>query len=156
MIPSAVRKPDAITFRIRRRFAASQAKVFRAWTDPEALKKWWCPPGWTPAEIEVDLRAGGAYRIGMRKAGNGRAVYVRGTFLEVRAPQALAYTWEWENAFEGMPQTRVSVQFLESGGTTEVVVTHENLPELGVCLRHRSAWIAACERIEKLLQSVSQ
>ena len=38
-------------FRLQRRFAASREKVFRAWTDPEALIQWWCPEGWIPAEL---------------------------------------------------------------------------------------------------------
>jgi len=156
VILEPVAQRTGITFRLRRRFTAPRQNVFRAWTDPEVLKRWWCPDGWAPAEIEVDLRVGGAYRIGMRRIGmrrgeGGPPVYVYGSFLEVQTPEKLVYTWHWENAFEHMPKTRVTVEFVESGGATEVVLIHEHLPEIGVCLRHRSGWMAAWERLERSL-----
>jgi uncharacterized protein YndB with AHSA1/START domain len=135
-------------FRLKRRFEAPREEVFGAWTKAEVLKQWWCPNGWTPAEIEIDLRAGGAFRIGMRRLSGGPAVYVRGCFDEVRPPEWLAYTWRWENAFEEMRETRVTVEFRAIGSATELLLTLENLPELSLCLRHRSGWLAALDRIE--------
>ena len=82
MQQSAVER-TGIAFRLQRRFDRPRETVFRAWTDPEVLKYWWCPRGWIPAEIEVDLRVGGSYRIGMRRRSGGSAVYVRGSFLEI-------------------------------------------------------------------------
>jgi uncharacterized protein YndB with AHSA1/START domain len=140
-----------IAFKLERRFEKSRDVVFRAWTDPEILKLWWCPTGWTLAEIEVDLRVGGEYRIGMRRNTGGLTVYVKGVFLEVNSPEALVYTWTWENAFDGMPQTRVTVRFFSKGEATIVVLEHDGLPEISVCLRHRSGWLAALERIQKIL-----
>jgi uncharacterized protein YndB with AHSA1/START domain len=129
--------------------------VFRAWTDPEVLRRWWCPPGWAPAEIEVDLRVGGAYCIGMRKRRSDPPVYVRGHFLEVDCPQRLVYTWRWHNAFEGMPETQVTVQFTDApSGGTDVVLMHENLPEVPLCLRHWNGWKAAWPRIDATLVAI--
>ena len=142
----------ANAFKLTRLFKASREKVFRAWTEPEFLKQWWCPEGWTPAEMEVDLRVGGTYRIGMRRPGSHSAVYVRGSFLEVDPPEKLTYTWRWENAFPGMPETRVSVRFAEDGADTLAVLTHEELPAIPVCLQHRSGWIAAWARLETSLK----
>ena len=69
MIP-ALDSQAAISIRLRQRFDASRDRVFKAWTDPDVLKRWWCPDGWKPTEIEVDLRVGGTYRLGMvRRAG---------------------------------------------------------------------------------------
>ena len=140
-----------IAIRLRRRFASPRERVFRAWTEPEALKRWWCPPGWTPAEIEVDLRVGGAYRIGMRRIDGGTPVYVRGRFLEVRAPEKLVYTWRWDGAFEDLPETLITVEFLNVAGATEVVLQHEGFPDLTLRQQHRSGWIAACDRMELVL-----
>ena len=144
---------SGISIRLRRRFSAPRERVFQAWTVAETLKQWWCPDGWVPAEVEFDLRAGGAYRIGMHRADGGPPVYVHGHFLEVSSPEKLVYTWNWVNAFEQMPATRVTVQFVESNGATEVVLMHEDLPDIAVCLRHRNGWIAAWGRIEKSVLS---
>jgi|SRR5207247_5057325 len=59
--------------------------------------------------------------------------------------------WQWENAFDGMPQTHVTVQFTDLGAATELLLTHENLPEIPVCLEHRSGWLAAWTRLEHTL-----
>jgi len=140
----------AICTTLRRWFAAPRQNVFRAWTHPEALKNWWCPIGWAPAEMEIDLRVAGTYRIGMRNLASGLLVSVYGRFLEVHTPERLVYTWRWENAFHDMPETRITVQFVEHNTGTEVVLTQDNLPEVGVCLRHRAGWIAAWNRMEEL------
>lgn len=136
-----------ITLRLRREIRAARETVFRAWTDPEALKGWWCPDGWVPDVVEVDLRVGGSFSIGMRKCAGGPPVFVHGEFIEVHPPERLVYTWRWENAFEGMPTTRVVVQFLENGGVTEVLLAHENLPEIPICLLHRAGWMDALARM---------
>ena len=153
MIPAPLAQRAGIAINLRRRFPVPREKVFRAWTDADVLKRWWCPQGWVPAEIEIDARAGGAYRIGMRGPEPSPPIYVYGRFLEIQPPERLVYTWQWENAFERMSQTRVTVQFIENGAATDVVLTHENLPEIPVCLRHRTGWIAAWERIERSLLS---
>jgi uncharacterized protein YndB with AHSA1/START domain len=73
MQQSEIRRPR-LRFRIKRRFDSARDKVFDAWTKPEILKQWWCPEGWTPTEIEVDLRVGGAFRIGMQRLSGGTPV----------------------------------------------------------------------------------
>ncbi len=143
--------PHGITLRLRRRFAASRERIFRAWTDPETLRRWWCPAGFTPAEMEVDLRVGGLYRLGMRRVEGGSTVYICGRFVEISTPEKLSYTWKWENAFERMPETQVTLRLTECGGGTELELTHEPLPEIPVCLRHRAGWVEAWKRLEGLL-----
>jgi uncharacterized protein YndB with AHSA1/START domain len=71
--------------------------------------------------------------------------------LEVNAPEKLVYTWRWEGAFDQVPETRVTVEFLEVGGATEVVLTHENFADLVLWQQHRSGWVRACDRMEQIL-----
>ena len=101
-------------------------------------------------EIHMDLRVNGSFRIGMSRLTGGVPVYVRGIFREVRPPDRLVYTWQWENAFEEMPETQVIVEFRELGSATELLLTHENLPEIPICLLHRNGWAAALDRIERV------
>ena len=83
----------------------------------------------------------------MQRLAGSVPVYVDGVFLDVRIPERLVYTWHWKNAFEGMPETCVTVEFLDRNGATEILLAHANLPEISICLRHRDGWIAAWERI---------
>jgi uncharacterized protein YndB with AHSA1/START domain len=150
-VAATVTRTGGIALRLTRRFAAPRARVFDAWTTPEALKRWWCPAGWRPERIDVDLRTGGAYYFGMRQSDNDAVVSIEGRFLEVQRPERLVYTWRWYGAFEGMPETRVTVEFLPIEAGTEVVVVHENFPDVNLWHRHRGGWIAACDRMEQIL-----
>ena len=57
---------------IKRRFKASPAKVFAAWTDPEKVKRWMGPGEVKAVSAESDLRVGGHYRWVMKAPGRRR------------------------------------------------------------------------------------
>ena len=138
---------------LQRRFRASPERVFRAWTQLVALREWWCPAGWTASEIEIDLRVGGLYRIAMvRAADAGPGVSVAGKFLEVRPPERLVYTWRWEGAFTGMPETLVTLELRGSETETLLTLHHENFTDAGLRQQHRSGWIAACDRLDRAMR----
>jgi uncharacterized protein YndB with AHSA1/START domain len=78
-------------FELQRTFRASPERVFRAWTQPAALREWWCPAGWVANEIAVDLQIGGTYSIAM--VPRQRSCIGQRRILEVRPPERLVYTW---------------------------------------------------------------
>lgn len=137
------------TLKIRRTFAAPREKVFRAWTEPEELKKWFGPSDEYSTPIaEVDLRVGGRYRIGMRSPGGDLHVAI-GTYREVRSPEKLVYTWSWEGGQMG--ETLVTVEFHALGGSTEAVLTHEFFPSMEEREKHESGWNGCLSRLPKAL-----
>ena len=149
---SAAAHTPGLGIELQRRFRASPERVFRAWTQPLALREWWCPAGWAASEIEIDLRAGGRYRIAMVRAGDaGRGVSVSGQFLEVRPPERLIYTWRWEGAFAGMPETLVTLELNGSENETLLTLRHDNFTDTGLRQQHRSGWIAACDRLDRAM-----
>ena len=139
-----------ITLNLRRTFQAPREKVFRAWTDPEELKKWWGPEGYATPSAEVDLRVGGKYRLGMRKLPDGEIFYLSGIYREVRPPERLVYTWRWEAQPEH-GETLVTVEFREVGDSTEVVLTHERFPTETARDDHNRGWSGCLDRLAKLL-----
>ena len=99
--------------------------MFRAWTEPEELKKWWRPAeGWSTPVVEVDLRAGGQFTLGAKPA-VGELHVVRGEFHEVQPPERLVYTWNVEGADGG--ESLVTVEFRDKGKETEVTIIHRLL-----------------------------
>jgi uncharacterized protein YndB with AHSA1/START domain len=64
---------------ITRIFDAPRELVFKAWTKPERVKRWWGPNGWTLPVCKIDLRPGGVWRYCMRSPegqdSRGKAVY---------------------------------------------------------------------------------
>lgn len=140
-------------FELQRRFRASPERIFRAWTQPTALREWWCPPGWIAADIDIDLREGGAYRIAMQRSGSGSSVLVNGRFIEIRIPQRLVYTWRWEGAFAEMPETLVTLELQGTEDETLLTLRHEGFDQGGTKQQHRSGWISACDRLDRSLNA---
>ena len=150
MEPAA--EQQKIGIELQRRFRASPERIFRAWTQPVALREWWCPAGWLAGEIDIDLRVGGAYRIAMVRAGtSGHGVSVGGQFLEVSPPVRLVYTWRWEGAFAEMPETLVTLELHGSETETLLTLRHDNFTDPDMRQQHRSGWMAACDRLDRLV-----
>ena len=138
------------TLRLTRVFTAPREKVFRAWTSPEALTQWWGPPGHGTASAEVDLRAGGRYRLGMRKLPDGAIFYLSGAYREVKATEKLVYTWRWEAEPE-YGETLVTVEFRDRGTSPEVVLTHELFPTEAMREQHGQGRSGCLDRLADLL-----
>jgi uncharacterized protein YndB with AHSA1/START domain len=135
---------------IKRTFAAPREKVFRAWTDPEALKKWCAPSDeFSVPTAEVDLRVGGKYRIAM-KAPDGNLYVAIGTYREILSPRKLVFTWTWEGS--DMPDTLVTLDFHERGSATELVLTHEFFPNVEQRDKHQHGWTGCLNRLGKMFE----
>ena len=80
-----------LEFVITRVFDAPRELVFEAWTDPERLKRWWGPHGFTNPVCNVDCRPGGSYRIVMRGP-DGTEHPAKGVYREVVRPERLVMT----------------------------------------------------------------
>jgi len=132
--------------RVTRRFAAPREQVFDAWTDEDVLRRWWAGgPDWETPLAEADARPGGAYRLQMRTP-EGDVHSVGGEYTEVRKPERLAYTWQWE----GMEEvSHVVVDFLEDGGGTEVVIVHSGLADPAWREQHVQGWNAVLDSLER-------
>jgi uncharacterized protein YndB with AHSA1/START domain len=68
-----------------------KASVWRAWTEPELLKPWFCPLPWTTIDCEIDLRPGGIFRTTMQSP-EGKTYPNAGCYLEVRPNERLVWT----------------------------------------------------------------
>jgi uncharacterized protein YndB with AHSA1/START domain len=93
--------------------------LFRAWTEPELLKKWFAPLPYTTPVAELDVRTGGANFIVMR-APDGTEMPLHGVYLEVVRNERLvltdAYTRPWEPSAK--PFMTVIVTFENEDGKT--------------------------------------
>ena len=80
---------------ISRTFAAARARVFKAFTDPDVLKEWFGPEGFSVPSATVDFRVGGKYRITMRSPEETDHTVI-GIYREIDEPNRLVFTWAWE------------------------------------------------------------
>jgi uncharacterized protein YndB with AHSA1/START domain len=76
---------------LTRIFGAPRSLVFRAWTDPKHVARWWGPRGFTNPVCELDVRPGGLIRIDMRGP-DGTIYPMKGVFHEIIEPRRLVFT----------------------------------------------------------------
>jgi uncharacterized protein YndB with AHSA1/START domain len=128
---------------VRRTIAAKPEILFDAWLDPESLAAW-MRPGNTPKTVAtVDARVGGRYEIVMHLE-SGRIVPHTGVYRTIDRPRRLAFTWL--SPHTDTRDTLVTVDFVTRGANTEVIVTHEQLPE-NERDSHDNGWTSALEKL---------
>jgi len=99
---------------------APREKVFKAWTDPALLKKWFAPQPWTTPVVETDVRVGGSTLIVMRGP-DGSEFPSRGIYLEVVENERLVFTDAYTKAWEPSekPFMTVELTFEDQAGQTK-------------------------------------
>ncbi len=120
---SSTQKSATPALVLSRVFDAPRDLVFKAWTDPRHVPRWWGPNGFTNPVCELDVRPGGAIRIDMR--GPDGVVYpMKGVFHEIVEPERLVFTSSAVEDEKGHPQlvVRFTVTFDEHNGKTKLTV----------------------------------
>jgi len=133
---------------LRRVIRATPERLFAAWTEPSQLRCWWGPEGVTCEGAEVDLRVGGRYRID-NLFPDGRVVVLMGEFEVIERPNRLTYTWRVDGS--SGDSERVTVRFEPRDGATEVIVTHERIPDETVREQHRRGWEGCLEGLVRFV-----
>jgi uncharacterized protein YndB with AHSA1/START domain len=142
---------EAPMLQMSRVIAAPRERVFAAWTTPNDIRAWFGPNDCRVLDAQVDLRVGGEYCFHLSTERLGK-IKVRGHYREVAPPEKLVYTWHWEGHPELTQQpSLVSVEFLQSGNSTEVRLKHEGLPSIESRDDHRHGWIGALDNLAEYL-----
>ncbi len=138
---------------IHRIFKSKRIEVFKAFTTPELLKQWYSPSSDITLElIKYDLRVGGHYQIIYSLPDKNKAV-LKGEFTTLTPPEELCMSWTWEHDEPHGISSNVRIQFIEQGDTTEVIITHKQLPSIDEITRHHQGWISTLERLDDLVTS---
>jgi len=139
---------SSLRLTLRRVFRSPRAEVFRSWTDPKELTRWWGPPGFEAPSADVDLRVGGRYRFAMRKLPDGKPFFVTGVYQEIVVGERLVFTWNWEGGPPFGSNTLVTIEFLDAAGGTELILTHERFESEQARDEHTKGWNACFESLE--------
>ncbi len=105
--------------------------VFKAWTDPEHLARWWGPKGFTNTFHEFDLRPGGLWRFTMHGS-KGTDFHNESVFVEIAKPERIVF-----DHLKPMHKFRVTATFAEEAGKTK----------LTFCMLFATA--AECDQVKK-------
>jgi uncharacterized protein YndB with AHSA1/START domain len=112
---------------LKRTFDAPRELVFKAWTDPSLLSKWWGPTYFTAPICEVDPRPGGKLYIvmhGPKDSDFDIDLPTKGVFQEFDPPRRFVFSNTAMEDEKGEPQleTLCTVTFVETGGKTEMTL----------------------------------
>lgn len=147
---------------ITRELNAPRELVWKAWTEPGQVKAW-LELGENVAieSVKMDLRVGGKFRIQTRME-DGEFFTAAGTYLEVKPPERLVYTWDWEKDGGGTEfgelegaETVLRVEFRENGKRTQLVLTHEKFASVERRDRHEEGWTNWIGRLAKFVETKS-
>jgi uncharacterized protein YndB with AHSA1/START domain len=133
---------------IKRRFNASPAKVFAAWTDPEKVKRWMSPGEVKMLSAESDARTGGRFRWVMQ-APDGEHHDVSGVYREVIPNEKLVFTWAWISTPER--ESLVTLTFKADGDGTLFTMVHEQFFDETARDNHNKGWTSAMGKLDKYL-----
>ena len=117
---TTVTLPSDTEIAMSRSFDAPISLVWKAFTEPELLRRWLLgPDGWEMPICEVDLRVGGKWRYGWAQPDGSQAFEMYGEYTEVTPFSRLVNT----EHFEDNPPSETIVEFVESGGQTTMTTT---------------------------------
>lgn len=145
------------SLRVTRTLRASRQRVFRAWTEPELMMRWFVEGDGNMTVCEIDLREGGRYRLEGDIGGKRWRIW--GSYLEVRPPERLVYTWTWQHDKGiGTPEgdTKVTVEFHARGDETELTLTHERFASVEARDEHTQGWKGCLDRFAKVLAETGE
>lgn len=143
--PAARQALTETSLQLRRTLPAPRDEVFRMWTQPEHIRHWSCPAGFSVVESQVDLRQGGSYRLGM-KSPAGEVFTTTGVYREIQPPERLVYTWRWESP--DSVETLVTVEFRDLGNQTELLLRHERFVDAAHRDSHLGGWNGCLQNLD--------
>jgi uncharacterized protein YndB with AHSA1/START domain len=138
---------------LARTYPVAPEKVWRAWTDPLALKQWFRPnASFSIPVVETDVRVGGRFRILMTDA-NGEEFDLTGIYREVVPHRKLVMTWGWKN--QPGHESLVTVTLRPSDQGTQLELRHERYVDMENQPTHEQGWNGALDQLGKLLQQTN-
>ncbi len=155
------RKKDLV---ITRRFNAPRSLVWRAWTEPGLVMRWWGPKGFTAPVAKIDFRVGGKYLNAMRSP-EGKDFWSTGTYLEIVPEERFVATDSFSDekgnvvpaSYYGMTdpfplELRVTVTLTVEKGATTMTLRHEGMPPGEQSEMAKAGWNESFDKLDAVLE----
>jgi uncharacterized protein YndB with AHSA1/START domain len=150
---------------ITRTFDAPPGLVWKAFTDPALMGRWWGPKGYTAPVMKIDLRVGGKYLYCMRSS-EGRDIWSTGVFREIVPYRKLVATDSFADekgnvvmaSHYGMtgewPSELIATEtFDEENGRTRFTLRHEDFPSAQDSEMARAGWNESFDKLDDVLRT---
>ncbi|MEM9009737.1 MAG: SRPBCC domain-containing protein [Pseudomonadota bacterium] len=139
---------------IERRLDFPRSQVWRAWTDPEILRRWICPKDFTVTLCEGDLRVGGAWRTGMRAPDDTLHV-CGGIYREIVAEERLVFSHRWEEGVGLLGhETVATVTLADTGPGTLMRFAQTGFASVASRDGHHGGWSESFGKLDPCLAAL--
>jgi len=144
---------------LQRTFDAPPELVYRAWTDPELLVRWFTPAPWSTSHAELDVRPGGSNLVVMKDP-DGNEHPNRGVYLEVIPNRKLVFTDAYVEAWVPAPKPFFTgvISFEPHGTGTLYTATARHWTEEDRATHEKmgfhEGWGSAARQLEAVLRTL--
>jgi len=148
---------------ISRIFDAPRELVWKVWTVPDLIMRWWGPEGFTAPVAKIDLRVGGKYLYAMRSP-EGKDFWSTGIYRELVPPERIVATDSFADekgnvvpaSHYGMTgdwpsELLATMTFEDQKGKTKFTLRHEGLPPGEMTESAKAGWNGSFDKLEKVL-----
>ncbi len=136
---------------LHRVFTASPDKVYRAFTDADALASWMPPYGYVAIVHHLDIKVGGSYKMSFTNFTTGNTQSFGGEYIEIKANEFLKYTDKFDDPnLPGEMITTVWFKKVQCG--TDIKITQEGIPENIPSEMCYLGWQESLEKLKKLVE----
>ncbi len=149
---------------ITRIFDAPRELVWKMWTEPELIKKWWGPKNYTAPFAKIDFRVGGEYLFCMRSP-EGKDSWSKGTYKEIVKHELISNTDSFADAdgnivpgsYYGITgdfplELQVYLKFEDYEGRTRFTLRHVGFPSVEMGEMCRAGWNEFFDKFERALK----
>jgi uncharacterized protein YndB with AHSA1/START domain len=163
-LTSIIVEPGEKKLTIIREFDAHRELVWKAWTDPKKIMKWWGPKNFSSPSCKIDLKVNGKYLYCMRSP-EGQDFWSTGTYKEIIPTKRIVFTDSFADkegnvvpstyyGMEGFPlELQVTVTFEDYNGKTKMTLTHVGIPTGQTTDLTNAGWN---ESFDKLAESLKE
>lgn len=145
---ATVTLPTDTQILITREFDAPARLVFRAWTKPELIRRWWSGGRGEVTSVDVDLRVGGRWRYLMTDDDGSEAAF-HGQYLEIVPDERIVSTEVYEATPDAEAVTTLTLTEADGRTTLTLLVQHASRENRDRHLRYGDSLQEALDRLEQ-------
>ncbi len=138
-------------------FRASPSRVYKAWTEPDQIMKWFGPEAGSLISADIDLRVGGKWRF-VVGSDEGGLNTLQGTYQVIDPDNRIVFTWQHvrehaDGSEEKTPESTVTVVFEAHGKATRVHLRHESIVKRDGRLSVTRGWERTFTHLQALVEA---
>jgi len=139
------------TVTLHRILTASQEKIFRAFTDADAMAAWLPPYGFICKVHEMNVKAGGKYKMTFTNFSTGSSHSFGGEYLEIVPNELLKYSDQFDDpSMSGQMITTITLKKVICG--TELTATQEGIPDMIPVEMCYLGWQESLDKLKRLVE----